>query len=183
MSRNDDDCEIGKIVHEDVDHLFGQNNTHLSKRTRAKGLVKVLRFLNVKLAHDDFDQTYQVIKTIAEGATAKVIEVENLYTHKSYAMKKISLENFHKDKRIASILVELHCLQKLRHENIIQCKKVIARERVSSEVFIILELMECSLHSYVQSADGALPLQEQQVIMSDVFSALEYMHSSNFVHR
>ena len=144
--------------------------------------MRVLRTLQISYS-TEFKNQYNDENIIAKGATAEVWEVTNVYTSKKYAVKRISLEDLQSDSRIASVLIEIHCLNKLKHDNIIKYKKLYIEKEDKPTVMIVLELMKCTLYSYIHERRERIPYNEQKIIIKDVTEAINCCHSLNFVHR
>ena len=154
----------------------------VSRQMRQFGLLKVLRALQISYSND-FDHQYNQEDLIAKGATAEVWKATNVYTNKTYAVKKICLEDLQNDNRIASVLIEIHCLNKLRHNNIIKYKKLYIDKDERPKVMIVLELMKCTLYTYIHETKERLSYDVQKIIVKDIAEAINCCHSLNFVHR
>lgn len=130
-----------------------------------------------------FEEQYHEEEVIAKGATAEVFKATSVHTSEKYAVKKICLEDLQNDNRTASVLIEIHCLHKLKHDNIIKYKNLYIENEGKPQVMIVLELMKCTLYSYIHERKERVPYDEQKIIMKDVTEAINCCHSFNMVHR
>ncbi|RNA29688.1 Serine threonine- kinase NIM1 [Brachionus plicatilis] len=122
---------------------------------------------------------YRIGSEIGIGNFSKVKLGLHLLTKEKVAIKilnKIKLD----DKTQRLLLREISSMQKLHHPHIIRLYEVI---HTHERLFICMEYAsEGELYSKV-SNDGRINELESRIIFSQIISAVDYLHSSNIIHR
>ena len=118
--------------------------------------------------HNDF---------IGKGSFSKVyIGYKKNNKGKKYAIKKIYKKP--DSKYIYYIEKEIEIMNKLDHKNIIKLYETINTDKY---IFLILELCDCDLHSFMNKND--LNEDEIKFIIRQITDALKYIMDNNIVHR
>lgn len=123
----------------------------------------------------DVSDKYQITNTkINSGTFADCFKAFNFEKNENCAAKAMSYKAYQPD--------EVECLRKLNHKNIVNFYDVV---KTSSYIYIVMELLEGGeLYDFVRNS----PLErlEEDIsrnIVRQVASALDYMHSNNYLHR
>lgn len=78
---------------------------------------------------------------------------------------------------------EIQLLSHLKHPNIVQYLGT-HEEEGTNTVILLMELLDCSLHSYLDQHRGdPLPFHQEVNIIHDVSRALDYLHVNHIHHR
>jgi p21-activated kinase 1 len=139
--------------------------------------------IHVAEREKDLKKTYKIILTNGKGSYGKVVSArvkaynENGKLHKELvAIKRLPITN--EDDLIVNIC-EVACLLSLKHNNIVQYKQA---HRLPAELWIVMEFMEggslnhaLKVHSFSESHIA--------LILQQILSGLDYVHSQNFAHR
>ena len=84
----------------------------------------------------------------------------------------------------AMSLHEVKTLRKLNHKNVVKLKEMI---RVQNDVYLVFEYMGGTLLDHMSNnkriRGTALPLDKIKSIMSQILTALAFIHESGFLHR
>ena len=84
----------------------------------------------------------------------------------------------------AMSLHEVKTLRKLNHKNVVKLKEMI---RVQNDVYLVFEYMGGTLLDHMSNnkriRGTALPLDQIKSIMSQILTALAFIHESGFLHR
>ncbi len=115
--------------------------------------------------------------SIGKGTFSKVYKGYNINDKtQTYAIKKIYRNN--KEKYIKYVEKEIAIMEKLNHINIIKLYNKIYTDKY---IFLILELCEMDLNTYIQTAD----LNEDTIkyIIRQIIEAIKYIMDNNIVHR
>ena len=79
---------------------------------------------------------------------------------------------------------EVKTLRKLNHKNVVKLKEMI---RVQNDVYLVFEYMGGTLLDHMSNnkriRGTALPLDKIKSIMSQILTALAFIHESGFLHR
>lgn len=123
----------------------------------------------------DVSEKYQITQTeINSGSFAVCYKAFYFEKNENCAAKAMTYKNYQPN--------EVDCLRKLNHKNIVNVYDVV---KTSSNIYIVMEYLEGGeLYDYVRNS----PLErlEEDVsknIVKQIASAIEYMHSFNYLHR
>ncbi|KAI1092796.1 Pkinase-domain-containing protein [Rostrohypoxylon terebratum] len=141
-------------------------------------------------------------KSLGKGSAAQVRLVEHKFTHQLAAVKILS-RDIHKNTQPGSIAEldiwdrsrkeyetekrmpftierEIAIMKLINHPNIVQLFDIWENQ---SEIYLVLEYVECGdFYTYLDRR-GRLPEQEGIYFLRQLVSALEYVHSFNICHR
>lgn len=141
-----------------------------------------------KTLYNDLDDLFvsmsdiEINKLIGKGATSEVYIGQ--YQFCSVAIKKLKLSSL-SHKQIMNIMMEMTCLKKLRHPNVISLY-AIAFEQSTQTIYMITELCEqLSLRSFFKKFKDKIPSKVKLIIILDIAKALYHVHGSKplIVHR
>ena len=135
------------------------------------------------LASFNIRPRYEPEKIIGYGAYGIVIQAKDTEKDQVVAIKKLNkIEDIVDLKRN---LREIKCMRMLKHESILNLKRVIHIQDSSKEIgeiYLITELMETDLHRILKS-EQELTDDHAQYFLYYLLRALKYIHSANIVHR
>eukprot|EP00347_Sterkiella_histriomuscorum_P021485 403333815 len=129
-----------------------------------------------------FEQMFKIKSLLGLGAFGVVLEVLNLKSKETSALKIISQKN----QQVYQVMRnELVVLQELQHPNIIEFRQILYS---SDYVFIEMERMNngtLEQHIEILKQEQHKTMDEQSValIMRDIFNGLQMIHEKNFIHR
>jgi serine/threonine-protein kinase len=123
---------------------------------------------------------WRVCGQLGKGGMGAVLEVENIFVRKRYAMK-IMQTDFMSSAAIARFQREANVLLMLQHPNIVQAYDF---GLMSEDMpFLLMEILQGLTLSEIIQTNGSLSEQEVRDLMVPVLNALGYAHSKNVVHR
>lgn len=125
---------------------------------------------------------YNLLNTIGEGASCKVILIQDSSTRKYFAAKI-----FKANKRLNSnsplpLEREVRIMKKIKHENIVRLKEVLYAPQKNS-FYMVMEWGNCgSLQNVI---DKQIKLSEKTIssIFKQLVDGISYLHSQGFVHQ
>lgn len=140
-----------------------------------------------------FDEHYEIIDCIGQGAYGMVAAVRDRRNDQFYAMKKIQNPCYHSlvAKRT---LRELRILRFLKHENVrffrLSIFKIVENHNILlpksrgefRDIYILSELMETDLKSIIKS-DQELKEIHIKFFVYQILRGLKYIHSAGILHR
>ena len=116
---------------------------------------------------------------IGRGTFSKVYKgYEKGYENKFYAIKKIYKKI--EKKYMKYIDLEINIMHKLNHKNIIKLYDTIYTEKY---IFLVLELCDTDLHSYIHDDTNNLNENEIKYIVKQIIEGIKYIMDNNIVHR
>eukprot|EP01099_Mayorella_cantabrigiensis_P000491 TRINITY_DN1228_c0_g3_i1.p1 TRINITY_DN1228_c0_g3~~TRINITY_DN1228_c0_g3_i1.p1 ORF type:complete len:212 (-),score=41.08 TRINITY_DN1228_c0_g3_i1:539-1138(-) len=124
-------------------------------------------------------ENYWFGESLGNGAFGRVWKCLNKNTGTVVAVKEVSKANLNQ-KQLQSIMLELNLLRSLSHENIVQ---LIDFHDCSTHMYFILEFVEGGSLNGILKKFGLLSEPLVSLWMSQVLSALQYLHAKNIVHR
>ncbi|CAF4060266.1 unnamed protein product [Rotaria magnacalcarata] len=135
---------------------------------------------HIRLYDDgNLETRYELLDKLGEGSFGTVCRVKNKENDLFFAMKTITKKPGNKLKA-SSLDNEVKLLTEVNHTNLIQLYEVLES---SQKLYLIVELCEGGeLGGYVKK-NGPLPEETVKQIMSNLISALHYLHKMNIVHR
>eukprot|EP00184_Porphyridium_aerugineum_P001759 CAMPEP_0184698174 /NCGR_PEP_ID=MMETSP0313-20130426/4889_1 /TAXON_ID=2792 /ORGANISM="Porphyridium aerugineum, Strain SAG 1380-2" /LENGTH=505 /DNA_ID=CAMNT_0027157079 /DNA_START=208 /DNA_END=1722 /DNA_ORIENTATION=+ len=131
-----------------------------------------------KSGKDDFKTYYKLGTFIAQGTMAEVFKGTDIKTNDKFAVKIMP----HTGDEYVEIshMREIEVMKKLSHPNIVSIRDVFQNH---SEIIIVMDYMKGgSLADYLEDRI-TMPFKEALHVMREVFSALEYLHKRNVIHR
>eukprot|EP00794_Sanderia_malayensis_P013996 gene13996-15454_t len=123
-------------------------------------------------------EDYHVLELIGEGSFGKVFKGRKKFTGEIVAMKFISKAN-RSEKELRSLQREIDIMRGLKHKNIVS---LLDSFETPKEVCVVIEHAEGELFQVLED-DGKLPLDQVQLITSQLVEALYYLHSHRILHR
>ena len=115
------------------------------------------------------------------GSFAVVRKVTHKENGQVFAMKIVNLQKCHEvQTRPSQLDDEINILKDLHHENIVRLYNTFTTKRFK---YIQLELVEGGEMFDHIVAERSFSEEKCRVIMAQLFSALEYLHSHNIIHR
>ena len=127
---------------------------------------------------------YEIIKLLGEGQFGKVYKAKKKGSNEIYAIKITNIENFNENQK-KYINQEREILKELDHPNIL---KYVDYKKINNKIYIITEYLNGgslsdTLEKYRKKYSTSFPQELVQIIMRQLVSALEYMHSKKILHR
>ena len=122
---------------------------------------------------------YEIVRLVAAGAEGEVYETKHQLTGQPAMIKAMpapEMGNTQADERIKS---EARTLAKLDHPNLLTLYNF---RREGNRYLAVLQIPEGQPLESVVQADGPLPLQRVQTILSQVLDGLSYAHQAGLPH-
>jgi len=178
----DDDFDEDNSFSESPEVLAEEDGPTLAERKAAAISVrrkKKKTASSTSLASNTFQEIYRLTgEVLGEGAYASVQTCCNMYTGVEYAVKIIDKIPGHSRARVFKEIELFHHCQ--GHENIIQ---LIEYFEQTDKFFLVFEKVSGGqLLDYIQTRKFFTE-QEAAAVISDVASALEFLHSKGIAHR
>lgn len=144
----------------------------------------------IYIQHKDIYQYYNFEEKVGEGKTinnnilmsllgsfGSVFRARDLTSKEIFAIKAINLQNAYSEELLNN---EIEVLKMLDHPNIIKLHEVFID---SNFLYLVMEYMEAGdLYDYIKQ-EKCLSEKKVASIMIQLFSAINHLHSINFVHR
>ncbi|XP_060529855.1 serine/threonine-protein kinase fused [Cylas formicarius] len=127
---------------------------------------------------EEFLKSIKVLGTLGEGSFGKVYKAKKNSNGKLVAVKVISKRG-RSTKELKGFRRECEIQRELHHPNIIQMLDSFETE---NEIFVITEFAHKELTA-ILSKEGYLPENKVQILVWDLVSALNYLHSNRVLHR
>jgi calcium-dependent protein kinase len=127
------------------------------------------------------DEDYTIIKEIGEGNSAKVFLVEDLGSHKKFAVKNISKAYLHESPmRITSLVSEIDIMREISHHHIISLHKVYES---SSTISLVMDYLPAGDFFQRLQHKNRFPEAVAAHFMTNLLEALRYLHAKHITHR
>ena len=138
---------------------------------------------------------YRLSRWIGKGAFGQVMLAEDLGTGRSVAIKRVSASNGHNcEQNLLRLLREISLLRRLDHPNVIKILDVLPLSTDGSrsmsaapehifDCYIVMEYGGCTLLQYMSDRTRTLGHRAVYSIMTQLLSAVAYIHSCGIVHR
>eukprot|EP01001_Neometanema_parovale_P007316 NODE_3625_length_1187_cov_106.378759_g2070_i1.p1 GENE.NODE_3625_length_1187_cov_106.378759_g2070_i1~~NODE_3625_length_1187_cov_106.378759_g2070_i1.p1 ORF type:complete len:268 (+),score=42.10 NODE_3625_length_1187_cov_106.378759_g2070_i1:60-863(+) len=117
---------------------------------------------------------------LGRGGFAKVYEVTDLSSQRSYAAKIVDKKILAKPKTEAKLKTEIKIHTRLHHRHIVRFERYFDTE---THVYIILELCAGLSLIDLQRRRGQFTELEAQYFMLQIMDAVKYMHANSVIHR
>ena len=142
-------------------------------------------------AYPRLNNTYELIKILGEGSTAKVWLARLIEEpFKLFAIKIMNAKFLKMESSICSVKKEIKILKGLDHEGIIKLLEFGDSGIITSEsklfinqVFIVLEYVEGSLLFDLCKDNGAMGEDVGRYFLRQMIETMEYMNKKGVVHR
>ena len=122
---------------------------------------------------------YKYIETIDHGAFGTVIHVIEISTNKDMAIKVINKTNS-RQSLIEKVKEEISILKQLNHQNIV---KFFGFFETINQLLIKMEYVKYGTLSKWIKNHKKISEEESSIILSQIFSAIEYLHGKQICHR
>ena len=128
----------------------------------------------------NFDKNLKFMEKIAHGSFGTVIHMKDILSNKDLAVKIINKSGSTLN-LISKMKEEINILKQLNHENII---KFFGFNETNSKLYIIMEYLPFgTLSTWIKNNIGKINEEKASIIMSKLFSAVEYLHHQQICHR
>lgn len=125
------------------------------------------------------DRYQKTEKNCGEGTYGVVYKALDKKTGHTVALKKIRLEV--DDEGVPSTtLREISTLRHLKHDNVVDLRDVIQED---GRLYLVFEYVDKDLKKYMESVDGALPLNTVKSFTYQLLKGLEHCHVRGVMHR
>ena len=182
-------CCSGNKVIENKEMFNFKKNFISENKLKTENDIKVISSNLVYGNNQPFDNNYKLLNLVGEGTFGKVYRCLHLPTNQIRALKiveipnsesKISELNINLIDKKDKIFNEIELLAQFDHPYIM---KLYEYYKTDSHYYISLEYLEGGdLYEYVSKVKQFTDLDAAK-IMSQVFSAVSYLHSKGIVHR
>lgn len=129
----------------------------------------------------DLEIDFAIIKEIGQGNYAEILLAEDLGSHKQFAIKKLSKDQFQKSSYgLLSVTNEIEIMRKFPHPNIINLYKIYESD---STISLILEYFpEGDLFQRLLKRNR---FQEKNAakLMMNLLEVLNFLHENHVIHR
>ena len=129
-----------------------------------------------------FHKHYKILSALGGGSFGKVFRCIHIATNQERAVKEIKLNNTKEEKGVIEdkIFKEVELLAQLDHPHIM---KIFEYFKDESSFYIAMELLEGGdLYDYITKIKSFTE-KDAAIIMSQLLSAVNYLHSKGIVHR
>ena len=129
---------------------------------------------------DELDHGFQFIERIGSGAFGTVMHAIETATNRECAIKIIN-KSGKKLSSIQKMKQEITILKQLKHKNIVQ---FFGYTETNSKIYIIMEFIKYgTLKSWLINHKESIKEEEASLIISQILSAVQYLHSHEICHR
>lgn len=115
---------------------------------------------------------------LGEGTSGVVFRGKEAATGTPVAVKRVHFSVLSPAEQ-KQVMQEINFLQQYRHPNII---RLIDKERTEEYIYLVLEIAESDLFSYLQRT-GPLPEEQARFLFKQIVNAVSFLHSSRIAHR
>jgi len=133
-----------------------------------------------KVKNQETTRKYSKGRFLGKGGFARVYEMVNLETNKSYAGKVIPKANLVKARARQKLLSEIKIHRSLSHTNVVNFDHFFED---AENIYILLELCPNQTLNELMRRRKRLTQVEAQCYLLQVISALKYLHSHRVIHR
>ena len=131
-----------------------------------------------KFSDKNFENEYEIVKYIKKGGFGEIFLAKHVLTNKIFAIKKTNLENFCLNS-LYTITRESFLLDTFKHKNII---KIYNSYLTNNSLYIVMEYAKGGeLFSVIK--EGGLNEFQCKFYFMQIYSAIQYIHSKNVIHR
>ena len=128
----------------------------------------------------NFDKNLKFIEKIAHGSFGTVIHMKNIISNKDLAVKVIN-KSGSTSNLIHKMKEEITILKQLNHVNIV---KFFGFNETNSKLYILMEFLPYgTLSTWIKNNIDKITEEKASIIMSKLFSAVEYLHHQQICHR
>ncbi|KAL4488184.1 hypothetical protein ABPG73_001595 [Tetrahymena malaccensis] len=136
---------------------------------------------------EEFDESsnfavFKLLRCLGEGGYGRVFEARNRISKEKVAIKMIDSSKIKNAKDTDMIYKELIALKNLNHRNIVKVYNCYTLQK-EQKVALILEYLDGGdLREYLNEKK-ILPEKEAQKLFIQLYSAIQYCHRENIIHR
>lgn len=124
---------------------------------------------------------YSIGRTIGKGAFSTVREGRHLLKHELVAIKVIPKSSILKQEKVKKRFCrEIQVQKDLNHPNIVRCLEWMETER---NFYLVLELVEGENMKDYLKRRNQVDEDEARTLMTQICSAVDYMHNKGILHR
>ncbi len=128
----------------------------------------------------NFDKNLKFIEKIAHGSFGTVIHMKDTTSNKDLAVKIIN-KSGSTSNLIHKMKEEITILKQLNHENIVT---FFGFNETNSKLYILMEFLPYgTLSTWIKNNIDKITEEKASIIMSKLFSAVEYLHHQQICHR
>ena len=128
----------------------------------------------------NFDKNLKFVEKIAHGSFGIVIHVIDINTDEELAIKVINKLGSSPES-IRKMKEEITILKQLNHENIVT---FFGFNETNSKLYILMEFLPYgTLSTWIKNNINKITEENASIIMSKLFSAVEYLHHQQICHR
>ena len=128
----------------------------------------------------NFDKNLKFVEKIAHGSFGTVIHMKNIISNKDLAVKVIN-KSGSTSNLIHKMKEEITILKQLNHENIVT---FFGFNETNSKLYILMEFLPYgTLSTWIKNNIDKITEEKASIIMSKLFSAVEYLHHQQICHR
>lgn len=124
---------------------------------------------------------YEKLEKIGEGTYGAVYKARCRETNELLALKRLKLESETEGFPITSIR-ETITLLKGKHANVIDVREIVFGNRLD-QIYIVMEYMDRDLKSLMQDMKRPFKIPEVKLLMQQLLSAIDHLHSNWILHR
>lgn len=129
--------------------------------------------------NEEISDNYEILKVLGEGAFSVVYLAKQIKTGVIRCIKKISKKEFTQDSS-ESIMNEIQILQETVHPNIV---KIIEYYESVRSLYIVTEYLDGGELFDKISEKGCFNEEEARKVISQILSAIVYLHDKKITHR
>ena len=128
----------------------------------------------------NFDKNLKFVEKIAHGSFGTVIHMKDIISNKDLAVKVIN-KSGSTSNLIHKMKEEITILKQLNHENIVT---FFGFNETNSKLYILMEFLPYgTLSTWIKNNIDKITEEKASIIMSKLFSAVEYLHHQQICHR
>ena len=129
---------------------------------------------------DELNHEYEIIERIGSGAFGTVMNAVETSTNRECAIKVIN-KSGKKQSSIQKMKQEITILKQLKHKNIVE---FFGYTETNSKLYIIMEFIKFgTLKTWLVNHKENIKEEEASLILSQILSAVQYLHSNDICHR
>lgn len=174
-------------IENDKDQIFGlriiHNNSYCELFARSRDVQeKWIESLSKFCVLNCYASCFVNIKVIGKGSFARVFLAQRRNNGMNLAVKTFdkSLLTSSTEKARASLINEINVMRRLEHNNIIQLYEVHESDK---HIYLVLELLQGGELLDRIMRKGQYQERDASLLMKNLLSALDYMHSKGIMHR
>lgn len=128
----------------------------------------------------DTNPRFQMIKQIGKGGMGVVYRAHDALLNRIVAVKKLNTDSIVNANALRRFYEEARTTAQLKHQNIVTLHDI---KRIGCDLLIIMEFIDGNDYYSLIRKEGPQPLKEVLKVAKCLFSALDYAHKKEIVHR